>query len=103
MANPSHVDALECSLSGSMKRIFSPQRFFIPLETALAYPPPITVELVIGYAHAAWVMLVSTHTTAPEPSVMVGMPGYLAWPLLLAGGVGPLMHDSYEGSAAVQR
>jgi len=73
------------------------------LETALAYPPPITVELVIGYAHAAWVMLVSTHTTAPEPSVMVGMPGYLAWPLLLAGGVGPLMHDSYEGSAAVQR
>src|SRR5436190_9588347 len=73
-AKPSHVEADECSLSGSMKSSLSPHRFFIPLETALAYPPPMTVELVIGYAQAAWVMLVSTQTTAPEPSVMVGMP-----------------------------
>src|SRR6476661_4402126 len=74
-SKPSHVDAEECSLSGSMNRSFSPQRFFAPLETAPAYPPPITVELVIGYAQAAWVMLVSTQTTAPEPSVIVGIPG----------------------------
>src|SRR5690242_3884979 len=83
-AKPSHVDAEECSLSGSMKRSFSPQRFFCPLETAPEYPPPITVELVIGYAHAACVMLISTHTTAPEPSVMVGIPLYVkerCWPL----------------------
>src|SRR5213075_2524090 len=74
-AKPSQVDALECSLSGSMNRSFSPHRFFCPLETAAEYPPPIVVELVIGYAQAAWVMLTSTQTTAPEPSVIVGIPG----------------------------
>ena len=35
-ANPSHVEADECSLSGSMKSSFSPQRFRIPFDTAAA-------------------------------------------------------------------
>src|SRR5690349_16792943 len=75
-SKPSHEDAEECSLSGSMNRSFSPQRLRIPFETAAEYPPPMVVELVIGYAQAAWVMWVSTQTTAPAPSVMVGIPGY---------------------------
>ena len=37
----------------------------------------MVVELVIGKAPAACVMCVSTQTTAPAPSVMMGCPGYL--------------------------
>jgi hypothetical protein len=33
------------------------------------------VEGVMGYAQAAWVMWVSTHTTAPVPSSVVNVPG----------------------------
>src|SRR5439155_23342273 len=80
-AKPSQVDAEECSLSGSMKRSFSPQRFFWPLETAAEYPPPMVVEEVIGYAQAACVMLISAQTTAPEPSVIVGTPLKRGFPL----------------------
>ena len=33
------------------------------------------VEGVIGYAHAPCEMWLSTHTTAPDPSVVVTTPG----------------------------
>src|SRR6516162_1345720 len=74
-ANPSHVLAALCSDSGSMKANSSPQRFLLPLATSAWYPPPIVVEEVIGYAHAPCVIWVSTQTTIPAPSDVVGMPG----------------------------
>src|SRR3954451_17062182 len=36
----------------------------------------MVVELVIGYAPAAWAICVSTWTTASAPSQVVGIPGY---------------------------
>src|SRR5262245_37082465 len=39
-------------------------------------PPPMVVELVIGYAPDPWLIRDSTHTTASAPSQVVGMPGY---------------------------
>src|SRR5260370_19723079 len=39
-------------------------------------PPPIVVELVIGYAPEPWLMRDSTQTTASAPSQVVGIPGY---------------------------
>src|SRR5438045_2214514 len=35
----------------------------------------MVVEDVIGYAQAPWVMWVSTQTTVPAPSEVVGIPG----------------------------
>src|SRR5262245_28237944 len=75
-ANPSHTAAAECSLSGSKNMRGSPHRFLMPFMTAPLNPPPIVVELVIGYAPAAWLMAVSTWTTASAPSQVVGIPGY---------------------------
>src|SRR5436309_12884579 len=75
-AKPSHTDAAECSLSGSKNMSGSPHRFVKPFITAALKPPPIVVELVIGYAPAAWATLISTWTTASAPSQVVGMPGY---------------------------
>src|SRR5215471_13605354 len=50
--------------------------------TAALKPPPIVVELVIGYAPAACATLISTWTTASAPSQVVGIPGYWNfWPL----------------------
>src|SRR6516165_3104053 len=50
--------------------------------TAALKPPPMVVELVMGYAPAAWATLISTWTTASAPSQVVGMPGYWNfWPL----------------------
>ena len=40
----------------------------------------------MGYAHAPWVMWVSTHTTPPAPSLVVGRPGNgngLAWLVII--------------------
>ena len=75
-ANPSHTAAAECSLSGSKNMRESPHRFLAPFITPALNPPPIVVELVIGYAPAAWLIRVSTWTTASAPSQVVGMPGY---------------------------
>ncbi len=75
-ANPSQTVAAECSLSGSKKTSSSPQRFFNPFITAALNPPPIVVELVMGYAPADWLMWISTWTTASAPSHVVGVPGY---------------------------
>src|SRR5213594_1336335 len=75
-AKPSHVLAALCSDSGSMKANSSPQRLRLPLATSAWYPPPIVVEDVIGYAHAPCVTWVSTQTTIPAPSEVVGTPGY---------------------------
>src|SRR5437773_12425925 len=44
--------------------------------TAALKPPPIVVELVMGYAPAAWATCISTWTTASAPSQVVGIPGY---------------------------
>ncbi len=74
-ANPSQTVAAECSLSGSKNINSSPQRFFQPLVTAALNPPPMVVELVIGYAPAAWLIWISTCTTASAPSHVVGVPG----------------------------
>jgi hypothetical protein len=59
-ANPSHTDAAECSDSGSKNISESPKRFFPPFITEALNPPPIVVELVIGYAPAAWLIRTST-------------------------------------------
>src|SRR5579872_1663538 len=75
-ANPSQTVAAECSLSGSKNMSGSPQRFFWPFVTAALKPPPMVVELVMGYAPAACATLISTWTTASAPSQVVGMPGY---------------------------
>src|SRR5689334_7458471 len=75
-ANPSQVLAALCSDSGSMKASSSPHRLRFPLAISAWYPPPIVVDDVIGYAQAPCVMWVSTHTTMPAPSDVVGMPGY---------------------------
>src|SRR6516225_8557585 len=75
-AKPSQTAAAECSLSGSKNISGSPHRFFPPFMTAALNPPPMVVELVIGYAPAAWATLISTWTTASAPSQVVGMPGY---------------------------
>src|SRR5215831_11657239 len=81
-AKPSQTVAAECSLSGSKNIKGSPQRFLWPLTTAALNPPPIVVELVIGYAPAACATWISTWTTASAPSQVVGMPGYWNfWPL----------------------
>src|SRR6476469_3107840 len=75
-AKPSQVLAALCSDSGSMKANSSPQRLCFPFATSAWYPPPIVVDEVIGYAHAPCVIWVSTHTTIPAPSAVVGIPGY---------------------------
>tara|TARA_B100000315_G_scaffold226650_1_gene233748 strand:- start:205 stop:363 length:159 start_codon:yes stop_codon:yes gene_type:complete len=36
----------------------------------------MVVEDVIGYAHAPWVIWVSTHTTIAAPSAVELIPGY---------------------------
>src|SRR5215471_1671319 len=57
--------------------------------TAALKPPPIVVELVIGYAPAACATLISTWTTASAPSQVVGMPGYWDfWPLASSAACG---------------
>src|SRR5947209_3646101 len=76
-AKPSQAEAELCSDSGSRNCSVSPQRFCLPLDTSAAKPSPIGVEGVMGYAHAACEMCDSTQTTAPEPSAVERMPGYL--------------------------
>src|SRR5262252_295878 len=57
--------------------------------TAALKPPPMVVELVMGYAPAAWATLISTWTTASAPSQVVGMPGYWNfWPLASSAACG---------------
>src|SRR4029077_20098571 len=75
-AKPSQTEAAECSLSGSKNMSASPHRLVNPFMTAALKPPPIVVELVIGYAPAAWLIWTSTCTTASAPSHVVGVPGY---------------------------
>src|SRR5207245_7383206 len=55
--------------------IGSPHTFFLPLANSAAKPSPIGVDGVMGYATAACEICDSTHTTAPEPSVVDGVPG----------------------------
>src|ERR1041385_1112169 len=74
-AKPSQVLAALCSDSGSMKANSSSERFRLPFATSSWYPPPMVVDDVIGYAHAPWVTWVSTQTTIPAPSEVVGIPG----------------------------
>src|ERR1035438_345302 len=40
----------------------------------------MVVDEVIGYAQAPCVIWVSTHTTIPAPSAVVGIPGYSGFP-----------------------
>src|ERR1035438_8451647 len=40
----------------------------------------MVVDEVIGYAQAPCVIWVSTHTTMPAPSAVVGIPGYSGFP-----------------------
>lgn len=47
----------------------------LPLATAWAKFAPITVDDVMGKAHAPWVICVATQLTAPLPSAVVGIPG----------------------------
>src|SRR5690242_7706237 len=75
-AKPSQTLAAECSLSGSKNKSGSPHRLRWPFVTAALNPPPMVVELVIGYAPAACATLISTWTTASAPSHVVGIPGY---------------------------
>src|SRR5207244_6614202 len=75
-ANPSQNDAAECSLSGSTKESWSPQRLGTPLATAWLNPPPIVVELVMGNAPEPCEIRVYTQTIASAPSQVVGIPGY---------------------------
>src|SRR2546422_7275715 len=75
-AKPSQTVAAECSLSGSKNNSGSPQRLVWPFMTAALNPPPMVVELVMGYAPAAWATWISTWTTASAPSQVVGIPGY---------------------------
>src|SRR5262249_10183686 len=75
-AKPSQKEAAECSLSGSTKTSWSPHRLGVPLVTAWLNPPPMVVELVIGYAPEPWEIRVSTQTIASAPSHVVGIPGY---------------------------
>src|SRR5512146_763306 len=78
MLMPAVTAAAACSPSGSKKRRRRPFTFVLPPATASAHPSPICVDGVIGYAPAASLADVSMATTAPEPSIASGLPGYFA-------------------------